>query len=291
MEFPAEPNQPGYDLLVDGKPFQVKTTVNPELIGEHLDRHPDVPVITNVENKAYAAERAGVYVDHALSHAQTKEDVVNTIHALDHIDAFSIHLPIITMLVSSVREGGLLLRGDTDPATAAKHVLMDAAGVGGGAAVGKMLAAAAIGSATGPAGAAIGGAIGAILGGVFGRKITNLFKRRPFELARERYAEKLREMGVELSRCSKKFLKEARKKYGLALHRWSNISILEAYFFPKLRTAVTKGLCQYWHELTKTVEEELPKFNKLPPEQRAQLFLEGKWQYTTMSPKLTQTQV
>tara|TARA_Y100000310_G_scaffold207240_1_gene207702 strand:+ start:962 stop:1480 length:519 start_codon:yes stop_codon:yes gene_type:complete len=39
VEYPDNPNNPGYDLIVDGQPFQVKTTLDASLVQEHLDKY------------------------------------------------------------------------------------------------------------------------------------------------------------------------------------------------------------------------------------------------------------
>lgn len=49
VSFPEMPNQPAYDLLVDGHPVQVKTTLMTSGIQRALDRHPDIPVLAPIE--------------------------------------------------------------------------------------------------------------------------------------------------------------------------------------------------------------------------------------------------
>lgn len=136
VAFPAEPNNPGYDLLVDGTPVQVKTTAAPSVLNEHLARYPHVPVITNVENQAYADAHPGVTVDPILSHAQVKAEVADTLDALENLDGPGAHLPVVTALVAGIREGRLLLRGDGDLWRAGKNVAVDVGTVGAGAALG-----------------------------------------------------------------------------------------------------------------------------------------------------------
>lgn len=47
VEIPQTSNMPGYDLLVDGNPVQVKCGVDIALLKEHFERYPDIPVVAN----------------------------------------------------------------------------------------------------------------------------------------------------------------------------------------------------------------------------------------------------
>jgi len=38
---PALSNKPGYDLLVDGNPVQIKAALDPQAIRDHLQAYPD----------------------------------------------------------------------------------------------------------------------------------------------------------------------------------------------------------------------------------------------------------
>ena len=49
VEIPATSNMPGYDLLVDGLPVQVKCGKSVSLLREHFEKHPDIPVVANLE--------------------------------------------------------------------------------------------------------------------------------------------------------------------------------------------------------------------------------------------------
>ena len=49
VEIPESGTAPGLDLIVGGKPHNVKITDEPSYIQKHLDEHPDIDVITNRE--------------------------------------------------------------------------------------------------------------------------------------------------------------------------------------------------------------------------------------------------
>lgn len=49
VEFPASSIQEGWDLLVDGQPFQVKCLADAGGLVEHFEKNPDIPVLVNAE--------------------------------------------------------------------------------------------------------------------------------------------------------------------------------------------------------------------------------------------------
>ena len=49
VQLPEKSNMPGYDLLVDGMPVQVKCGESLTLLREHFQKFPDIPVIANSE--------------------------------------------------------------------------------------------------------------------------------------------------------------------------------------------------------------------------------------------------
>ena len=93
VDIPATSNMPGYDLLVNGLPVQVKCGESISLLREHFERFPDIPVIANLELVKAAKEldtpwshlvdglpgfdlpTVGDQVDAALSHAEEITDL------------------------------------------------------------------------------------------------------------------------------------------------------------------------------------------------------------------------
>lgn len=67
VELPAAPNNPGYDLLVDGQPFQVKCYADDgAAIGaleSHFSRYPDTPVFINSEVQPALEASGASWVD------------------------------------------------------------------------------------------------------------------------------------------------------------------------------------------------------------------------------------
>ena len=197
---PDSPTQQGWDMLVDGHPFNVKNISDVSSLWEHMQGNGHIPVIvpdhvnglpTDLPDIAdpsvllHAGEHGGIVVDHGLDH----DTIVNQTHdaaqaALGHVDA---HLPVITLLISSFREAKLLLNGRTEFDRSLKHIALDVAGTGVGAAVGAK-AGALVGSVLLPGvGTVIGGIAGAICGAIFGRRCSNTVKRAPLIATKAAY--------------------------------------------------------------------------------------------------------
>jgi len=206
VEIADHSNQTGYDLIVDGHPINVKDVVDMSSIHEHFQKYPDIPVILNADIHGNMDNALHIDATHAIDQIQNL-DGLNAEHlviqdvGLDHdtvlgqvhdaSDAISgnieLHIPLITLTLSSFREGKLLLNKHTDIATSMKNIGLDVAGTGIGGFVGAK-AGAAIGTAIAPGlGTAIGVVVGGIAGAIGGRLISNRVKTEPFRQARELY--------------------------------------------------------------------------------------------------------
>lgn len=120
VSFPDSPNQPGWDLLVDGHPVQVKCTLDPHPIEEHMHRYPDIPVVANKE--------AG---GELFSHVDVVGKIDRTLEGVEIIKDIPHHIPLVTLFFSLLREGSLVLRGKETAHAAAGHVVRDVTIVGG----------------------------------------------------------------------------------------------------------------------------------------------------------------
>ncbi len=184
VEFPDTPNQEGWDLLVDGHPMQVKCVMDPSLIQEHLERYHNIPVLVNAEMGHHFADNGHVIVDKDLIHSQVADHVHNTVHAVHGIHAMPFHVPVITLALSTVREGIRLLEGRINIFEACGNVFTDVAFVGGGGWLGGKVGLALGGAVLGPVGAAIGGVLGAVAGAILGRKAANSVRAASLEEAK-----------------------------------------------------------------------------------------------------------
>ncbi len=187
VEFPDSATQQGYDLIVDGEPWQVKGGETLSVLKDHFDKNPDIPVITN----SGLAEEFGpsdlVFgtpsLDPQLMDGVTRE----TLDGIDNLgDSMGAGIPLVTLITAGYREFGLMSSGKTDIGHSAKNVGLDLAGTGGGGFAGAQ-AGALIGAVGGPVGAAIGGILGGIIGAMGGRQITNSIKLAPYNNALENY--------------------------------------------------------------------------------------------------------
>ncbi len=96
------------------------------------------------------------------------------------------HIPIITIIKSSIRELDLLADEKTEVETSVKNIALDVVGTGGGAFLGAKAGFLA-GSFFPGVGNLVGGIIGAIGGAMGGRFLTNSIKEIPLQTAIENY--------------------------------------------------------------------------------------------------------
>ncbi len=166
--FPDAANNPGWDLMVDGHPFQVKCLADPGGFLEHLHRYPGIPVIVNSELATQVAHHAGVYVDPELHHDQIRHA---TEEALDRgRDLADFEIPWISLGVSGAFNLYYMLLNDTDLKAMLTCTATDATGRIIGAAALKYAGASLGIILFGPAGAIVGGVLGATGGAAAGRR-------------------------------------------------------------------------------------------------------------------------
>ena len=141
VEMPESATNVGWDLIIDGKPYNVKVTDNPGNIRKHLDEHPDIDVITNREMADAFRDNPRVIINPDLSSQEAFHSTNATFEGINTLgDGFDLvdGIPFITTLLISGRKNYHKFRkGDLDKKTAAEHTVLDTAGVGGGVWVGK----------------------------------------------------------------------------------------------------------------------------------------------------------
>jgi hypothetical protein len=126
VSFPEGSNQPGWDLLVDGIPFQVKCGESKSLALEHVERYSDIPAIVNVELGESVGEMPGIYVDSRLLISDLRD---LTEQGLAHGEALAdFELPLIALAVSSSVEARALWRGEGQLESAIVNILTDTMG-------------------------------------------------------------------------------------------------------------------------------------------------------------------
>ncbi len=166
----ASPSQQGWDILVDGEPYQVKTA-GMSAVSEHLERYPDIPVIAPAE---VASPGDHVLPMEGLDPSHMHESATQTLESIHHFSSLIHKLPLVTLAVSSYRNWLKVRKELITPGEAMLFVAQDTACVGGGAAVGAKLGLAIFGW-TLPT-AVAGAALGAFCGVMAGRRLARFMR-------------------------------------------------------------------------------------------------------------------
>lgn len=174
VEFPEESNNPGWDILVDGQPFQVKNLANPGGVRDHLETYPDIPVYVNEELAPYFEGNPSVYVSNISRDEVISATSTTITHADDLLD---FEIPWIAAGVSSIYNIKRVWKDDVAINQAVFNVVSDtssrvvlgALGQKAGTVVGVML--------FGPAGGITGAMFGAFAGVSQGGRLSTGIKR------------------------------------------------------------------------------------------------------------------
>jgi hypothetical protein len=161
-------------------------------------------------------DQGAVIINHGVQYHQALDAVQHTAHVVDsygiesfdlpgvehlqflehfqHLEHLSgaspIPLPIGALVVSSIRERNIYLKGNKDRAAKArlaKNVAIDVGGAGAGMAMGAGRGASIGGQVSPGLGHVVGGVVGGIIGGVAGRSWAKDVRERPLREAVERY--------------------------------------------------------------------------------------------------------
>lgn len=180
VSLPETSNQAGFDLLVDGKEFQVKC-IKPEsfsILEEHFTKYPDIPVFVNSEIHDVLIGEDPDWIDQVFflegySHNFTSYLVDQAIEAGQDLGDYEIVSAI--SIISFVKNIHSWWRGQQSLGASSFNVLVDAASKGSMSILGGF-AGAGIGALMfGPAGAYILGGVTSFAGAVKGRHIVNKY--------------------------------------------------------------------------------------------------------------------
>lgn len=165
VSFPETSNNAGFDLLVDGVPFQVKCLQSLDGLREHFSKYPDMPVYANAElaeavvNSGAAWAKLVFYVN---GFDREIADLIMTTSMEAGEALGELNVPYFAMAVSSARNLHRVWRGRMPLSDLPFSVVMDASVKGGLSALGA-LSGKAIGLlAFGPAGALVLGGVGGV---------------------------------------------------------------------------------------------------------------------------------
>lgn len=175
VSFPETSNQPGWDLLVDGQPFQVKCGQDKQIVERHFEKYPDTPVIVNEELGAYYSDNPLV-----MTSSITREQVlIDTQKTLQHAeDLLDLQIPWIAAGVSTYTNAKRMRKEGITLSTAARNVATDTVSRTALAATGKVVLGT-VGSVLLPgAGAIVFPVIGAYVGVAQGGNVASLIKRK-----------------------------------------------------------------------------------------------------------------
>ncbi|MCP8616377.1 hypothetical protein [Salirhabdus salicampi] len=182
ISFPETSNQEGFDLIVDGQPFQVKCLSEPSGVYEHFQKYPDIPVIANKELMETLDDHPLVYG----TEVSNQLVIETTNNSLKHAaELGKLDIPIITMAVSSLSNGYKIIADGLEVRLASLNIVNETVSRSVAAFAGKGIGVV-IGPAFGPAGLVVMpmflGLAGAFNGGKITSQVKKLYTRKEREL-------------------------------------------------------------------------------------------------------------
>ncbi|MGC9490979.1 MAG: hypothetical protein ACP5CD_07110 [Thermovirgaceae bacterium] len=272
--FPESAAEPGYDLLVNGDPFQVKSLSGPEEILEHFDKYPDIPVFVNEEVlsslEGYEQLTLGenLFSVPDFTHEEILDMTESSLKAGHEVLDFGI--PFISLAVVTTRHlleyyrYGPIAKKDLAMNMAAEFTSMTAGGFVGSKALGLSMM-----ILFGPAGAVVGGAAGAIAGSVLGRKVVFQEYRDRCDAQKER-----RRLETRLEDLASSAVKKSRTILTVQDSKLERLRKAQ-----KNESSMVSGVREY---VTWRLEQERSYKGKMREELKA-----GKWQANSFSSRKT----
>lgn len=174
VEFPETSNNAGWDILVDGKEFQVKSLADPAGVKDHLTKYPHIPVYVNEELAPHFEGNENVYV----SNISREEVLVATNKTLAHgEDILDFEIPWIAAGVSSIHNIKKVWRDDLSIQEAVLSVVSDTSSRVVLGILGQKTCVIAGTILFGPAGGITGAMFGTYVGSSQGAKLSSSVKR------------------------------------------------------------------------------------------------------------------
>lgn len=165
VELAADSTMPGYDLIVDGVPVQVKCGTSLSLLKEHFSKYPDIPVIADID-LAQSAETAGAAWAHLVTTVDGFElDHVQQIveRSLDTAQSLGENMvPVYAMIVGGARAVSKAWKGEIPVEDLPAWLILDLSIRGGLSATGHVAGAFAGLLVIGPAGALVLGPVAGV---------------------------------------------------------------------------------------------------------------------------------
>ncbi|MGH6944800.1 MAG: hypothetical protein ACREH6_11345 [Geminicoccaceae bacterium] len=180
VAFPDSPDQPGYDLIVNGEHFQIKCLNDPGGVYEHICRYPHIPALVNEELEKYFPDDDRVMALPGLTHAEVHQVTESSLQA--GADLLDLQIPFFSLTLQAACNSIAIARGHTDWRTSVENIGIDSLGrmafskasaVAAGVTVGLI-------GITGGWVAVVAPMLGAVSGYAGGKRITDALKRHVF---------------------------------------------------------------------------------------------------------------
>lgn len=165
VTFPDTSNNPGFDLLVDGVPFQVKCLMSLDGLREHFSKYPDMPVYANGELAEAVIDSGAAWAGKVFYIDGFDRDIADLIMntSLEAAEALGdLNVPYFAMAISSARNLHRVWRGRMPLSDLPFSVVVDGSVKGGLSAIGGLSGKALGLLAFGPAGALVLGGVGGV---------------------------------------------------------------------------------------------------------------------------------
>jgi hypothetical protein len=123
VAFPDSPDQPGYDLIVNGENFQIKCLNDPSGVYEHICRYPHIPALVNEELAKYFPDEDRVMALPGLSHAEVHQVTESSLQA--GADLLDLQIPFFSLTLQAACNAIVMARGHTDWRTSLENIGID----------------------------------------------------------------------------------------------------------------------------------------------------------------------
>jgi len=177
VEFPELSNQPGYDLLVNNEPFQVKCGESESLVNTHFEKYPDIPVLVNEELGQFFINNDKVFPIEGVRNDEITQLTIDNLESASEIIDYEI--PLITIAIVSGKNIFSVFQNKIDIENAiGKTVEESTTRIVGGLTGSQLFMLG--GMIWMPAAAVVGGAVGAVLGSITITKLVDKLKLMSF---------------------------------------------------------------------------------------------------------------
>ena len=176
VAFPDSPDQPGYDLTVNGEHLQIKCLNDPSGVYEHICRYPHIPALVNEELVKYFPDDHRITALPGFNHDVVHHITESSLQA--GVDLLDLRIPFFSLTLQAARNAIAMARGHTDWRTSLGNMGIDSFGRMIAGKAGAVGAAATVGliGITGGWIAVLAPAFGAVGGYKLGTRITDAGK-------------------------------------------------------------------------------------------------------------------